>query len=132
MSLYLYYYAKTLFWFDNQRDFSRQLFEMLRIKIEEQYLSDDRTFIVDFWFPDLYWKLGNFNLDKREYAEAVVNIALTLSSGYEEGSAKLEQPLSYLAEAYYFLDNKEYNNSLVDYVQAHFPDNKYVKRFRLR
>jgi len=131
---YLYYLAKTLFWFNGEsfKNMSKEYFLQIQQNIEDNYpYSEENTIVIDAWFQDVYWKIACFYLDDAEYEKAALEIAKTSLLGYKGNPKAFEDILSYSTEIYYFLGNREYNQFLYLYTKAQFPENRYVDRFRL-
>ncbi|MBM9590150.1 hypothetical protein JWG41_06820 [Leptospira sp. 201903075] len=94
--------------------------------------------VLDSWFLEAYWKISTLYLDNEDFAKSIfynrkMLDIVTFANTYYDPDKMLYNvsALSYLAEAYYFLKNKEANQYYVCETLKIDRENKYVFQFLL-
>ncbi len=122
-------YARSLYRAKGLRESSFPVYRDLVRRLDAQ-LPEEQGLKLDMWFLDAYWKLGTLHMDRKEYREAIRQIAkIILGTGNRVNPRLREEAFSYITEAYYFLgqfDNVAYYGA---YTLRLNPRNKYVLEF---
>jgi tetratricopeptide (TPR) repeat protein len=134
--IYLNTYARTLFWMKGQEfsDKSFKIYSKLIDTIDTIEKTEKDVVVIDLWYAEAYWKLGCLYLDRGDYAKAAYEITrfmLYMPAG-EEYIKLHDQVYSYLTEAFYYLENAEYNGYYFRKTMEVNPENTYVRRFKLK
>jgi len=100
-------YARTLFWIDDRRDQSLDVYRRLIALLDQKGGTNDSVVFVDLWFHEAYWKIASLYLDRGDYKTAAFEITRFLAAPGPRESPVLNQAIDFLVEAYAHLDNDE-------------------------
>lgn len=122
-------YARSLYRIKDHRESSFLVYRNLVKRLDAQ-LPAEKGLKLDMWFLEAYWKLGTLYMDRKEYREAIRQIAkIILGTNNRMNPLLREQAFSYITEAYYYLgqqDNVAYYGA---YTLRLNPESKYVLEF---
>jgi hypothetical protein len=132
-------YARTLYKIDGRKGESFSVYEKIMNTMYGRFVSDHsynldsikRDIYVNSWFLDAYWKIGTLCLDRKEWGKAAFYLECAIvgfeTCGMSQG---WEQPLMYLAEAYFEAGEMEYALYWCCETLRKFPMNTYVLKYQ--
>jgi len=100
-------YARTLFWINDERDRSFDMYRRLIALLDRQGGTGDSSVSVDLWFGEAYWKIASLYLDRGDYKSAAFEISRFLAASPPRDPRMLGQVLDYLVEAFVHLGDTE-------------------------
>ncbi|XDD46636.1 tetratricopeptide repeat protein [Leptospira sp. WS39.C2] len=134
-------YARALYAANRKKESFSAYKTLLSINDEDETYDEDGSpniVIIDVWFLEAYWKISSIYLDQGEYAKSIfynrkmLDIVTFANQQYNPNNMVYNvTALSYLAEAYYFLNLKEPNNYYACETLKLDPKNQYVLQFLL-
>ncbi|GBF43295.1 hypothetical protein LPTSP2_25920 [Leptospira ellinghausenii] len=134
-------YARALYAAKRKKESFSAYQTLLSINDADETYNEDGSpnlVIIDVWFLEAYWKISSIYLDQGEYAKSIfynrkmLDIVTFANKKYDPNNMIYNvTALSYLAEAYYFLNLKEPNNFYACETLKLDPNNQYVLQFLL-
>ncbi|MCW7507470.1 hypothetical protein ND816_06475 [Leptospira levettii] len=134
-------YARALYAAKRKKESFLAYQTLLSINDADETYNEDGSpnlVIIDVWFLEAYWKISSIYLDQGEYAKSIfynrkmLDIVTFANKQYDPNNMIYNvTALSYLAEAYYFLNLKEPNNYYACETLKLDPNNQYVLQFIL-
>lgn len=135
----LNFYAKSLYAANKRKESFKAYLNLISLIDAEETLNSDGSHnlvIIDTWFLEAYWKISTLYLEAQDYEKSIyynrkMLDVITLGNTYYNPNMITYNisALSYLAEAYYFLKNKEANHFYVCETLKLDKNNKDVLQF---
>ena len=133
----LFHYARALYPTEADKPQSFVVYQQLVRNLDQDNGENDSTATIDYWFLEVYWKLGTLQMDQAQWGPAAYNIARFLvgaASLHDPTQEPLlyEQALQYLTECYFRLNEPEICRYYGNRTLKFFPKNQYVKQYLAR
>lgn len=130
---YLELLARAAFWVEKPeyKISSFNTYKKLIDIVDSSNEDPAHVLLIDLWFIDAYFKLGILALDFKDYGESVRQLSKVLIYGFGKKDRSLEMVMSYLTEAYYYLEEAIPNGYFYALTKKLFPRNTYVDCFRV-